>query len=67
MTSGGSQLDSISKSVKIFKWPTSKNIFFVIFNIFYILFLIFKYKINILEVEVLLGLVILLANYRIPN
>ena len=49
MTSGGSQLDSISKNVKIFKWPTSKNIFFIIFNIFFILFLIFKYKINIVH------------------
>ena len=49
MTSGGSQLDSISKNVKIFKWPTSKNIFFIILNIFYILFLIFKYKINIVH------------------
>ena len=49
MTSGGSQLNSISKSVKIFKWPTSKNIFFIIFNIFYILFLISKYKINIVH------------------
>jgi len=49
MTSGGSQLDSISKNVKIFKWPTSKNIFFIIFNIFCILFLIFKYKINIVH------------------
>jgi glycosyltransferase involved in cell wall biosynthesis len=49
MTSGGSQLDFISKSVKIFKWPTSKNIFFIIFNIFYILFLISKYKINIVH------------------
>ena len=49
MTSGGSQLDSISKNVKIFKWPTSKNIFFIIFIIFFILFLIFKYKINIVH------------------
>jgi len=49
MTSGGSQLDSISKNVKIFKWPTSKNIFFILFNIFFILFLIFKYKINIVH------------------
>ena len=49
MTSGGIQLDSISKNVKIFKWPTSKNIFFIILNIFYILFLIFKYKINIVH------------------
>ena len=49
MTSGGSQLDSISKNVKIFKWPTSKNIFFIILNIFYILFLISKYKINIVH------------------
>lgn len=49
MTSGGIQLDSISKNVKIFKWPTSKNIFFIIFNIFFILFLIFKYKINIVH------------------
>ena len=49
MTSGGSQLDSISKNVKIFKWPTSKNIFFIIFNFFFILFLIFKYKINIVH------------------
>jgi len=49
MTSGGSQLDSLSKNVKIFKWPTSKNIFFIIFNIFFILFLIFKYKINIVH------------------
>jgi len=49
MTSGGTQLDSISKNVKIFKWPTSKNIFFIIFNIFFILFLIFKYKINIVH------------------
>tara|TARA_B100000780_G_scaffold265667_1_gene221262 strand:- start:3476 stop:4609 length:1134 start_codon:yes stop_codon:yes gene_type:complete len=51
MSSGGSQLDSISKSVKIFKWPTSKNLVFIIFNIFYILFLISKYKINIVHVR----------------
>ena len=51
MTSGGSQLDSISRDVKIFRWPTSKNIVFIILNIFYIFFLIFKYKINIIHVR----------------
>ena len=51
MTSGGSQLASINKDVKIFKWPTSKNIFYIILNIFYIFFLILKYKINIVHVR----------------
>lgn len=36
MTSGGSQLDSISKNVKIFKWPTSKNIFLLYLIFFYL-------------------------------
>lgn len=47
MTSGGSQLASINKDIKIFRWPTSKNIFYIFVNIFYIFFLILKYKIKI--------------------
>ena len=44
MTSGGSQLASTNKDVKIFQWPTSKNIIYIFLNIFYIFFLISKYK-----------------------
>ena len=51
MTFGGSQLASINKDVEIFKWPASKNIFYIIVNIFYIFFLILKYKINIVHVR----------------
>ena len=51
MTSGGSQLASINKDIKIFRWPTSKNIFYIFVNIFYIFFLILKYKINIVHVR----------------
>ena len=49
MTSGGHQLEFLDKSIKVFKWPTSKNIFFILLNIFYIFYLIKKNKINIVH------------------
>lgn len=49
MTTGGKQLELLSKSIKVFKWTTSKNIFFILLNIFYIFYLIKKYKINIVH------------------
>ena len=49
MTSGGHQLEFLDKSIKIFKWPTSKNIFFILLNVFYIFYLIKKNKINIVH------------------
>ena len=42
LTSGGSQLSSISKNVKVFKWPVSKNIFMILINVVFIFFLIKK-------------------------
>ena len=49
MTSGGHQLEFLDKSIKVFKWPTSKNIFFILLNVFYIFYLIKKNKINIVH------------------
>ena len=49
LTSGGSQLSSIGKNVKIFKWPVSKNIFMLLINVVYIFFLIKKNNINIVH------------------
>ena len=49
LTSGGSQLSSTGKNVKIFKWPVSKNIFMLLTNVVYIFFLIKKNNINIVH------------------
>jgi glycosyltransferase involved in cell wall biosynthesis len=49
LTSGGSQLSSISKNVKVFKWPVSKNIFMILINVVFIFFLIKKNNINIVH------------------
>lgn len=49
LTSGGSQLSSIGKNVKIFKWPVSKNIFMLLTNVVYIFFLIKNNNINIVH------------------
>ena len=49
LTSGGSQLNFLSKDVRIFKRSLSKNIFTILFNIFYIYKIIKQNNINIVH------------------